>query len=621
MISAHQQKLTELKSDFMDFYIRWPGEQRKLGDAINYIQTLLAKHLNMATTMFLKRSADVYVPIEEASLSCDIAKSIVTHFDQLFIETPSALRQEPLFEQMTHMLHCKVEGKEPIGIFLFQQSSTHPYFNDVEFAEEFRLLLSETLQVYNEHIRVQQKASQYRKLYDIANLFHSTMDVDTILQNVLMIVQENFPNAKTELIMSNNQDQKMKKNIKLFDYLSERATTVEAFLSGNMTTEHMANNRGLLINVPIKGQQAIYGVLQVAVSKGSSLNETDQEFLQVLAQASGNALENAKLYHQSSRLISDLQLLNETSHRLNMRLDIDEMLQFLQKQLVKSFQPMELCFFFKVEDQFQTTVACTPLFKTIHGDIYVEHAKRHFSHSQDPLFIADFRRVESAHNIIYKSMMAIPMLVEERIQGFSMVLHKDPYFFSFDSFKLMQSLIHHSSLALANSKLRHQLQEMVERDHLTNLYARGYLDNYVEKSLQMDRGGMFLLIDIDNFKQINDTYGHQTGDHILKQIGHHLERVVDDKGICARWGGEEMAIYSANLSEEIGLELAQTLVRTIPQVTNPSVTISAGLVMWHKKQRPEFKALFLHADTALYSAKNSGKNRFCVFDKSMQLQH
>ena len=73
----------------------------------------------------------------------------------------------------------------------------------------------------------------------------------------------------------------------------------------------------------------------------------------MLAQASGNALENAKLYHQSHRLISDLQLINETSHRLNMKLNINEMLLFLQKQLMKSFQPMELCFVFKDGKQYE----------------------------------------------------------------------------------------------------------------------------------------------------------------------------------------------------------------------------------------------------------------------------
>ena len=120
--------------------------------------------------------------------------------------------------------------------------------------------------------------------------------------------------------------------------------------------------------------------------------------------------------------------------------------------------------------------------------------------------------------------MAIPILMEEHISGFSIVLHKEPYFFSFDSFKLMQSLIHHSSLAIANSILRDQLQEMVDRDHLTKLFARNYLDRYVEKSLDKDDSGMFLLIDIDNFKRVNDTYGHQIGDRVLVQIASQLRK-------------------------------------------------------------------------------------------------
>ena len=137
-------------------------------------------------------------------------------------------------------------------------------------------------------------------------------------------------------------------------------------------------------------------------------------------------------------------------------------------------------------------------------------------------------------------MIAIPLKEQNEIVGFSIVLHKEPYFFSFDSFKLMQSLIQHSSLAISNSTLRNKLQEMVNRDHLTNLFARKYLDKYVENSMEKDQSGVFILLDIDNFKNVNDTYGHQIGDEILKQISSIITRwlmvlVSGQDGVGKRW--------------------------------------------------------------------------------------
>lgn len=212
------------------------------------------------------------------------------------------------------------------------------------------------------------------------------------------------------------------------------------------------------------------------------------------------------------------------------------------------------------------------------------------------------------------------MIVEEDIIGFSIVLHKEPYFFSFDSFKLMQSLIHHSSLAISNSVLREQLREMVDRDHLTKLYARSYSDAYVEKAIQKDDSGMFLLIDIDNFKKVNDTYGHQVGDDVIVQIAKRLQSEIGKRGICSRWGGEELAIYIPNISEREAIEISDGIVQMVPNVTNPSVTVSAGMITWHKSSRPDFKNMFLQADIALYHAKRNGKNRLCVYEKPMELQ-
>ncbi|ACA41618.1 Hypothetical yneF protein [Lysinibacillus sphaericus C3-41] len=576
---------------------------------------------------FLSFEGNSLIPIEEmASLTIETKLNAVSwlmieasFYQQKVVKIPYILKARQAYSMMTDMVLFQAEGNNPIGVLLVEATESWTDFMTSDYGEKCIEILSQVLQMMKDNLDVKINEDQYRKLYNMTDLFHSTMDIDLILENVLKNIRDNFPEFNVELILSNDQDRHTTIDIKLFDYLSERPTTIEAFVSGELTTELASDLNCRLLNAPIKGRQAIYGILQVSAPTTYLFSTTEKDFVRMLAQASGNALENAKLYHQSHRLVSDLQLINETSHRLNMRIDIHEMLLFLQKQLLKSFQPMEVCFAFKKDDTFEVAGASTSLFSSEEGQTYIKHVEQHFTQTNDPLFIADFSRLTSKQ-IEYRSIMAIPILMEEKINGFSIVLHKEPYFFSFDSFKLMQSLIHHSSLAIANSILRTQLQEMVDLDHLTKLYARSYLDHFVEKSLEYDQSGMFLLIDIDNFKRINDTYGHQVGDKILMQIAVQLKETIGSRGICARWGGEEMSIYVPNISEKEALELASAIVEVIPSATDPQVTISAGLITWNDQDRPAFQSVFLHADTALYEAKNSGKNRFCIHDGSFQNQ-
>lgn len=621
-MTDHLQTLKYIKSDVLSFWVSSKKEQAGFNEYFYSLKQCLKKHLKIANAAFLSFEGNSLIPVEEmAALTIETKLNAVSwlmieagFYQQKVVKIPYILKEKEAYTMMTDMVLFQADGKNPIGVLLVEASDAWTDFMTSDYGEECVETLTKVLQMIRENLEVKVNEDQYRKLYNMTDLFHSTMDIDLILENVLKNIKDNFPEFNVELILSNDQDRHTTIEIKLFDYLSERPATIEAFVSGELTTELAGDLNCRLLNAPIKGRQAIYGILQVSAPTTYLFSTTEKDFVRMLAQASGNALENAKLYHQSHRLVSDLQLINETSHRLNMRIDIHEMLLFLQKQLMKSFQPMEVCFAFKNNDTFEVTGASTALFNSQEGQTYIKHVEQHFEHTNDPLFIADFSRLTPIQ-IEYRSIMAIPILMEEKINGFSIVLHKEPYFFSFDSFKLMQSLIHHSSLAIANSILRNQLQEMVDLDHLTKLYARSYLDQYVENSLKNDKSGMFLLIDIDNFKRVNDTYGHQSGDKILIQIAVQLKETIGTRGICARWGGEEMSIYVPNINEKEAIELTATIVAVIPKATDPQVTISAGLITWDEQYRPAFQSVFLHADTALYQAKNSGKNRYCIHDR------
>ena len=620
----HELTLKNIKLELLTLYVHASKEYKSFNAYFHLFQKSVFKFFNIENIHFFMVQDGLLKPTDP-SVSEELFRNgiewtkVEYYFEQTnIVPIPETLSNSEPFSQFDQMMYIHKNNNDPFGVIFFQSTTSWQSFANSTYINEFLVAVSKLFLTIYESIEIRSNEVHFRKLYNMTDLFHSTMDTDIILENVILAIEETFPDFRVELILSNDQDRHTKIQIKQFDYLSERPSTIEAFVSGDLTVEFAEELNVKLLNAPIKGRQAIYGVLQVHSPINFIYTEAQKNYIRMLAQASGNALENAKLYHQSHRLIADLQMINETSHRLNLNLTIDEMLCYLQKQLVKSFKPMELCFVFK-DETYEITNTVTEIFLTDVGKVYLNYVENHFNHSQDSLFIADFSRL-IGEEVKFKSIMAIPMLVGNKINGYCIVLHEQPYFFSFDSFKLMQSLIHHSSLAISNSVLRDRLQEMVDRDHLTKLYARRYLDRFVENSLQQDEAGMFLLIDIDNFKKVNDTYGHQIGDEVLVQIANQLKSLIGTRGICARWGGEELAVYIPNLLEDESLKIAKQIVESIPSVTNPKVTISAGLVPWKRGNQQEFKSLFLQADTALYAAKNNGKNQFCKYNEAMHLQ-
>lgn len=505
--------------------------------------------------------------------------------------------------------------QQPFGLIIMESTEKWKEFTQTLQIEEFMESITKLAKIIRKSVFLTHQENQYRNLFNLTKMFNSTLDIGQILEGALNSIQIAFPNFKSILILSNDQDRKTSAPYKLFDYTTERNTTVEAFVSGEITTE-LAQDLGCrLLNIPIVGKQGIYGILQLFAPLDYLFSIRQREFAILLAAAAGNALENAKLYIQSHRLVSDLQLINETSHKLNLNLSLDQMVIFLRNQFMKFFQPEHVGFVFIENDEYKISPASTELFHTIDGQLYIQYVTNHFNKAKDSLFIADFNRLTDL-KYEYRSIVAIPLKEQSNITGFSIIMHKEPYFFSFDSYKLMQSLIQHSSLAISNSALRNKLQQMVDRDHLTNLFARNYLDRYVEKAMETEDQGVFVLIDIDNFKRINDTHGHQKGDEILIQIARVIQGMIKNKGISARWGGEELALYLSHMSLEQGIEMGKQLLMAIPQNTNPSVTVSIGISNWHRSDNLSFNNLFHYADTELYKAKNNGKNQLSVYKAS-----
>ena len=164
-------------------------------------------------------------------------------------------------------------------------------------------------------------------------------------------------------------------------------------------------------------------------------------------------------------------------------------------------------------------------------------------------------------------------------------------------------------------------------DHLIGINNRRYLDRKIAEEISRARRyGMtlsMLLLDIDHFKAVNDTYGHQIGDHVLKSLGQLLIKKVRDTDFVARYGGEEIAILCPQILVSSAFDLAERLRRAIEtSIMVPSqeyenrqditITVSIG-VAGFDQQVTDSHVLIQRVDEALYKAKDAGRNRVAMF--------
>ena len=174
--------------------------------------------------------------------------------------------------------------------------------------------------------------------------------------------------------------------------------------------------------------------------------------------------------------------------------------------------------------------------------------------------------------------------------------------------KVMQE---NSTLKSENIKLK----EYTRIDPLTKMYNRQFMDEYlheeIERAERYNIKFSMIIVDIDFFKKINDTYGHQVGDKVLKRIAELFKLAVRKSDISFRYGGEEflIALPETDLSGaySVANKLRKTIEETVFENIKQQVTVSVGLA--ERKKNTSIEELIYNVDMALYEAKRNGRNQ------------
>ena len=210
----------------------------------------------------------------------------------------------------------------------------------------------------------------------------------------------------------------------------------------------------------------------------------------------------------------------------------------------------------------------------------------------------------------YASYTSPVYAVDERIAG---------VFWIFNSGVVLFFLIFYSGIMLKMiTASENQLTDIAHTDRLTGLYNRHFMITKLETTLKEDKPQFIAMADIDHFKKINDTYGHNTGDYVLENVARIMKDVCKDCEI-SRWGGEEFVILSDGEADKDGVALLEKLRKAIEsedfffEDQHIKVTITAGIASANDHTSVD---LWVNdADEKLYFGKNNGRNRVVLINE------
>ena len=319
-----------------------------------------------------------------------------------------------------------------------------------------------------------------------------------------------------------------------------------------------------------------------------------------------------------------LQTVAETLTRLT---DLEAICQLAVDRAFELIGKSDACLLFLVDREHQElalhaskkapTVA---VIRTKQGDQFDRYVLR----TQRPLLVNDVRRdfrftVTGDSTRPLGSVIACPLLVSQSAEGVLRLDSAQPATYTQDDLRFLDILLHLIATAMANARLFEQTQQLAITDGLTGLYRRQpfleQLGREVARAGRSREPFAVLMLDIDDFKRCNDTFGHTVGDAVLRMIADIVRASVPPDGMCARYGGEEFAILLPKASRREGVAIAQRIRRSVEQQTHAAsegpahpVTVSLGVSVF-PDDAPSDLELIRQADQGLYRAKRAGKNR------------
>jgi diguanylate cyclase (GGDEF)-like protein len=478
-------------------------------------------------------------------------------------------------------------------------------------------------------------------LYDAGQAVLSTFDLDEVLRQILTIARDYFHLRNVAILLLDKPGQRLcvrsqigwdpgKDQIQLGCHegitgasVAKKQPVYAPDVSKDPRYICAAQSTRSELAIPLMVRNEVVGVLDCQSERCSHFDHDTIELLTLFSTQASIALQNARLYSLERQRARQLEAINAIAQQSTAVMELEDLLARVCSVIQQAFQVPHVSLLLQEEGDLVLRAhdgVLTPCVSagarfpdnqepwsrvlTTNGT----HIERNLSPAKDSIRL--FK--EST------SQMSIPLISFGQTLGLLMLHSSEPDAFHEAELQSLESVADICANSIQNAHYVERVKQLAYLDGLTGIFNRRFFELRISEELERARrygtGMAVVMVDIDQFKKLNDEFGHLLGDEVLRQVSSLFHQQLRKMDVVCRYGGEEFAILLSQTTAEQATAVAEKLRRIVENWQFPgvprTVTISAGVASYpaHGKTRDE---LVRAADNGLYSAKQSGRNRTC----------
>ncbi len=479
-------------------------------------------------------------------------------------------------------------------------------------------------------------------LFDAGQAVLSTFDLDEVLQRILAIARDYFHLPNVAILLLDQEAQQLHVRSQIGWDPGKDTICLgchEGITGASVLKKHpvyapdvsldaryvcAAQSTRSELAIPLMVRDEVVGVLDCQSDRLDHFDHETIELLTLFSTQASIALQNARLYSLERQRARQLEAINTIAQQSTAVMELEELLIRVCSVIQKAFQVSHVSLLLREDGDLVmrahhgTLSACTP-------------PGGRFSINQEPwsrvisgsgtLIEKDLSAAPESLRLFNEcaSRMSIPLISFGQTLGVLSLHSSQRNAFRESELQSLESVADICANSIQNANYVERVKQLAYLDGLTGIFNRRFFElrimEEIERARRYGSGMAVVMADIDQFKRLNDEFGHLLGDEVLRQVSSLFHQQLRKIDVVCRYGGEEFAILLTQITTRQAIAIAEKLRRMVESFQFPGVprtiTISAGVAAFpvHGRTRDE---MIRAADSGLYAAKQAGRNRVCL---------